>query len=79
MIKEPTVRLIYHLWIPKDLDDDMKKMLDIHFACLRDSIHLFNNVLFVLSVDDVTDKEIIRSMRMKYCHLGIAVIYNSRL
>lgn len=70
MIKEPTVRLIYHLWIPKDLDDDMKKMLDIHFACLRSYIHLFNNVLFVLSVDDITDKEIIKKYEDEILSFG---------
>ena len=70
MRREETVRLIYHLWIPKEPDEKMKKMLDIHFTCLRDYIHLFNEVLFVLSIDDITDKETIRKYEDRLLSLG---------
>ena len=50
--------LIYHLYVGEDIDTNM--CYKIHHECLKHFICLFDKVKFTISVDDLTNSELIK-------------------
>lgn len=49
--------LVYHLYVRDDLDENIA--YKIHLYCLRKYVHIFDKIKFTLSVDDLTNRELI--------------------
>ena len=65
-MKHTPIRLIYHMYI-KGFDNVVSK---IHFYCLEKYINVFNEALFVISLDDVDDTDLISSIETRITSLG---------
>lgn len=50
--------LVYHLYVGKDIDINM--CYKVHFECLKHFINLFDKVKFTISVDDLSDTDLIK-------------------
>lgn len=75
------IRLVYHLYVPKHEFGDR---MDIHYECLRHYSHIFDESIFVLSMDDPSDIKRIIKIENKILEIGFVknvhfkVIENSR-
>lgn len=62
-----TIRLVYHFYINDNtLQSELTKL---HFACLKQYSLLFSDVLFVISLDDITRYDLISAVESKLCSL----------
>lgn len=64
----PSRRLIFHFYIE---DNWLEKVTNkIHLLCLKHYAHIFDDVIFVISVDDINNYELIHSFEMAVLDLG---------
>lgn len=61
--------LIYHLYCGKDFFENKANL--IHFICLRKYIHVFDEVVFTIAVDDLTNGDLISAGLSWIMSLGI--------
>ena len=61
-------RLIFHFYAVKGFEDN--PAYKMHFACLRKYSHVFDSAKFIISVDDVKDRELISQVASKIAACG---------
>ena len=75
--------LVYHLYVKEDFQDNIA--YKIHSYCLKKYISVFNKVKFTLSVDDLTNHDLIQqgfeliNNIVANCEKQINVIKNGEL
>lgn len=65
-MRHTPIRLVYHMYV-KSFDDAVSK---IHFYCLGKYINVFNEALFIISLDDVDDTDLISAIETRITSLG---------
>lgn len=63
-----TRRLIFHFYVPSQWKE--LKSIELHLNCLRHYAHIFHEALFVISVDDINDKNLINEFEHTILNLG---------
>ena len=51
-------RMIYHVYIPNTCD--FPEIYKLHFACIKEYASIFDDTIFVLSIDDIDNRKLIR-------------------
>ena len=62
--------LIYHLYYGKNFDSNPANV--IHFLCLKDYIHIFDEAVFVIAMDDIKDTKSIEPALVWILKLGFS-------
>lgn len=60
------LKFVYYFYAPKQ---EFPLIYDYHFACLKRFNNVFDEVLIVLSVDDITDYDYINSLKIKFIEI----------
>lgn len=66
---QPDKRMIFHFYINEDWKNSITNR--IHLECLRHYSHIFDEVVFVISIDDTSNCELIRSLELELLDLGL--------
>lgn len=60
-------KLVFYLYYSNS--KDLHEFYDFHFSCLKEYYHIFDEAVFVISVDDVTDYDLIREAEGKILNI----------
>lgn len=66
---QPEKRLVFHFYINDGWEDSITNK--IHLECLRIYSYVFDEVMFVISLDDTSNIELIRSLELFLLDLGL--------
>lgn len=61
-------RIIFHFYLPKKWRQ--LKSIQIHLSCLKFYAHIFNEAIFIISLDDITDTEAITYIENRLLDCG---------
>lgn len=67
-MKQPEKRLVFHFYVKEGWKTFITNR--IHLECLKYYSYIFNEVIFVISVDDITDNELIRDIELNILDLN---------
>ena len=54
-MKELKCRFVYHMWVPDNIDDTQKDIINVHVSCIKRYIELFDDIIIVLAYDSNKD------------------------
>lgn len=67
-MKQPEKRLVFYFYIKENWLDSITNR--IHLNCLCQFSHIFDEVIFVVSVDDISNYDLIRSFELTILDIG---------
>lgn len=70
IIKCNDVTLVYHLWVPKTIQESYSFVYDLHLKNLKCYSSIFNHSIFVLACDDISDNERILKIERDILNCG---------
>lgn len=65
---QPEKRMVFHFYIKENWKDSVTNR--IHLECLKHYSHIFDEVIFVISLDNTSDYDLIRSLEMELLELN---------
>lgn len=63
--------LVAHFYIKKEWELELPQIYKLHFACIEKYKNIFNNSIFVLSVDEGCSEELLNFYKRKIIEIGI--------
>ena len=66
-IKYMNLRLVYYYWIP---NDGGSNIMNIHHNCLKYYKDIFDEAIFIISIDDLNDKEKLKNTQNLFLSFG---------
>ena len=67
-MRQPEKRLVFHFYVKEGWKEFITNR--IHIECLRHYSHIFDEVVFVISLDDITNYELIRDVELSILDLN---------
>lgn len=67
-MKQPEKRLIFHFYVKEGWKESVTNR--IHLECLKRYSHIFNEVIFVISIDDITNYNLLRDVELTILDLN---------
>jgi hypothetical protein len=66
---QPQKRLVFHFFVDYNWEESITNQ--IHFKCLKFYGHIFDEVFFNISVDNINDIDLIKNFQLKILSLGL--------
>ena len=66
---QPEKRMVFHFYITEGWENSITNK--IHLECLKRYSHVFDEVIFVITLDDTSNYGLIRSLEMALLNLGL--------